>query len=228
MLNTLLGWHLFKQTNANFDTIVFEVSVGAGSSATPKSVKRTLSDSINGSNNVSRLIGGDNFFVTGIYSICEPGKVSIDILPDNNTSNKISILAFKPKSIPMSIPKLLETGVSIDFFNSEAQSNDVTIVLEGFWIPEPQTAIFTDLAGTLFRTLNNIDNQTLQINRILIPMSRKIDITNQLLINPKSYSADDLNRISPPVPYPPSTEDKRGITRMCGTGIKDEEPEDGE
>ncbi len=227
MLNQLIGWHVGDALGANFDTIRFEVTVGAGSTSSPTKVSKTVADSVRGSEQKKRLTGGENFFVSNLYTLCEPGKVNIDVLPNNNTNNKISIVVFKPRLIELKIPKLLEVDLSIDFFNSEPQSNDVTIAFEGFWIPENQTPAFTEMSHILFRTLNDIDLQTLAMGNLLNIIGGKIDITNSLLINPKRFTQDQLTSISPPLPPLSITEEKAKLKRICGTGApQDKEEED--
>lgn len=226
MLNTMIGWHIGKNLGANFDTIRFETSIGAGSSSSPLKVSKTAADAIRGSEQKGRLTGGENFFVTSIYSFCEPGKVAVDILPNNNSNNKISIVVFKPRIIELKIPKLLEVDISIDLYNSENQSNDVTIAFEGFWIPESQTPIFTDQSDSIFRILNDIDAQTLNTNRLLSSLANLLGITNNLLINPKLYTAQELKSISPTIPQIFVEEEKAKVTRICGTGAKPTEKEE--
>lgn len=230
MLNTLIGWSIGQNLGAIFDTIRFETSVGAGSQASPTKISKTSADAVRGTEQKGRLTGGQNFFVTSIYSFCEPGKVSVDILPNNNSNNKISIEVFSPKTTPLEIPKLLEVDVSIDFYNSENQSNDVTIALEGFWIPENETPAFTDQANSLFRILNNIDAQTLTTNRLLSSIANLISITNNLLINPTSYTLKELQAFSTTIPTITLGEEKPEVRRICGTGAKptkeDEEDEE--
>lgn len=225
MLNTLFGWDIVKNLGANFDTIRFETSIGAGSSISSTKVSKTTADAINGASLKGRLTGGEDFFITSIYSFCEPGKISIDILPNNNSNNKISILVAKPERTEIT-PKLLEVDVSIDFYNSENQTNDTTIVLEGFWIPESQTPIFTDRASSIFRILNNIDTQTLTTNKLLTSIANLLSITNNLLINPKFYTAEQLSTVSPIIPQIVSEGEKAAVKRICGTGAKPKEKEE--
>lgn len=220
MLNALIGWSIGQQLGANFDTIRFEVSVGSGTQSSPTKVSKTVADAVRGSEQQKRLTGGENFFVTSIYSLCEPGKVAVDILPNNNSNNKTSIVIFKPRLLELKIPKLFETDVTIDVYNSENQPNDITIAFEGFWITENQTPVFTDRANSLFRMINNIDVQTLTTANLIALLGRKIDITNSLLINPKSYTAEQVSALSPPLVTISPIEARAKLTRICGTGAE--------
>ena len=229
MLNNLAGWYIAKRLGANYDTIRFEVTIGAGATGSPNKVSKTISDSVHGSEQKKRLTGGENFFISNIYSLCEPGKIAIDILPDNNSNNKTSIVVFKPRLVELKIPKLLEVDISIDFFNSELQSNDATVAFEGFWITESQTPAFTDIATSLFRNQNETNLQTLTTANILAIVGGKIDITNSLLIDPKKYTQEQITAISPALPPLSVTEEKVKLKRLCGTGApvtKEDEEED--
>lgn len=229
MLNTLIGWSIGQQLGGNFDTIRFEVSIGAGTASSPNKISRTVAESIRGSEQQKRLTGGENFISTGIYTFCEPGKVAVDILPNNNSNNKISVVIFnKQRLIDLRIPKLFETDVTIDFYNSENQANDVTIAFEGFWITESQTPVFTDRANSVFRILNNIDVQTLATVNLIALLGRKIDITNSLLINPKSYTIEQAAIESPPLVSISPAEERAKLTRICGTGAKQKEEDEGD
>lgn len=225
MLNKLVGWDLFKGLGANFDTIRFEITVGAGSSASPLKVTKTVGDAVRGSEQRSRLTGGENFIVTNLYSLCEPGKVSIDIMPNNNSNNKVSIVVFKARNINIEIPKILEVDVTIDIYNAEPQSNDVTLAFEGFWIPESQTPVFTDRANSIFRLFNDIDTQLLQANSLLATLIKRVDITNNLLIDPKSYTIQEYANLNPP-PIELKPTEKVELKRICGTGAKEEKEDE--
>lgn len=229
MLNAMAGWYVGQAFGANFDTIQFEVSVAAGSTSAPTKLSKAVADSIDGSDKQKRLTGGENFFATSVYSLCEPGKVRADILPNNNSNNKLSILIFKPRTMDIGIPKLFETDVSIDFYNSENQSNDVTLSFEGFWIPENQTPVFTDTTMTPLRILNDLDLQVLSSNKLLTSIAKLLNISNSLLVNPKSYTVETLASASPIIPILVPTEEKVKIKRVCGTGKapeKEDEEED--
>ncbi len=218
MFNQLIGQYLNNRLGANFDQIRFEITIAAGSTSSPIKSSRTVIDSFNGAAKASRLTGGDNFFITGIYSFTEPGKTYCTILPDNNTSKQIELSIFKPRLVEMKPIKLLETGISIDFFNAENQSNDITLILEGFWLTDENTAKFNDLASRFYTILEDLDSQTLKGNQIASGISARLDITNQLLINPKAFTLQTLTQATPAPILIPTQEEKVNVRRACGLG----------
>lgn len=155
MLDKLLGWYVKTKLGGRFISVVFEQSLESSDTGT-----FSITDAEDGTKLDNYLVS-DNFILWEVFAYADPGMVKINVLPDNNTTEKFRLEATKKGDrVPMVPPVLIEADLVIDYEN-ENQPNDIYLSFSGMRIPQKNMPAFTLLSQVLPTTLQNIDQQTL-------------------------------------------------------------------
>jgi hypothetical protein len=155
MLDKLLAWYVKTKLGGRFISVVFEQSIASSGTGT-----FSITDAEDGTKLDNYLIS-DNFILWEVFAYADPGMVKINVLPDNNTTEKFRLEATKKGDRVLMVPPIyVEADLVIDYEN-ENQPNDIYISFSGMRIPQKNMPAFTLLSQVLPTTLQNIDQQTL-------------------------------------------------------------------
>lgn len=169
MLNTLFGIYISDKYNAKSDIALWSKSIDASGV-----LDLNLNDAINGAALKSDLASLD-YFITNYTMWTQNSIVQVEIKPDNESSHKIKTYALSQRiSAPLIPPKYVQTDIAITLTETQGIADEVIIVLDIIKIPQTNTAKLIDLAKSLALSPDNIDIQTLGIQKQLI-------YTNKLL-----------------------------------------------
>lgn len=162
MFNTLIGVFLTDKFKLISDRIVWTESVGASGTSSV-----TLVNAIDGAAQNASLVNYD-FFLTKYTVWTQNGIVQVEFKPDDEALNKVKTYAFTQKTEAPFLPtKLVQAGITINLTNQTAIDDDVFIVVDYFKIPQDKTAEFMELANSIMVAPQNIDIQTLGIEKFL-------------------------------------------------------------
>lgn len=162
MLSTLFGLHIAEKFKARSDRIVFMVSVPA-----EDSLSITMVDAVDGARLKDEL--GDLDFVIMKYALwSQSGMVEVDIKPDSEATNEVVTYALTEKTeSTVTPPGLVLVDVEIELTNNQSVSDDVYIVFDILKVPQTQRPRMMDYIDAQSVALENIDIQTLGIEKFL-------------------------------------------------------------
>lgn len=199
MLDIILGNYIQAKFKAFFETIVFQVTVAAGSESTgANTTTKYLADSEDGSTQKAEL-DTNSFIIFSAWTLCETGHVKINIIPDADTKLKFRVDATQADKItPVSPPMIAQVDIQIDFINSQFQPNNTHLVLHVLRIPDDQLPAFASFAEGISLSLGNIDLQTLNAHNDLLTvislLSQLITLQGGTASYPPGYSAEYITR----------------------------------
>jgi hypothetical protein len=163
MLNEIMGMYLSDKYGITTDRILFTVSVYANDTAT-----YAISDATNGSKLKADLYYLD-YFITKYSIWSQNGILDVTIKPDNEAINQLKTQAFTQKTEAQIVPlKHIRTDLTIEVTNSQAIDDDLYLALEIFKIPQDKVSKLVDIGYMLCVSLDNIDIQTLAIEKYVI------------------------------------------------------------
>ena len=163
MLNELVGMYLSDKYSITTDRILFTLSIDANDTSS-----FTILDATNGTKLKSDLSILD-YFITKYSIWSQNGILDITIKPDNESTNQLKTWAFtKITEAPIIPPKHIRTDLVIDITNSQSINDDLFLALEVFKIPQDKVSELMDIGKILCTSLDNIDIQTLGIEKYLI------------------------------------------------------------
>lgn len=169
MLDTLFGIYLADKYDIKADRIVWSETVDESATSS-----LTLDDALNGvslKNNLANL----NYFATKYTVWTQNGIIQVDIVPDGEPIQTLRTYAFTQKTeSPLIPPKYIQTDIQLTLTNNQEISDDVFIVLDILKINQAKVADLIELGRVLTVSPENIDLQTLGIEKYLI-------VTNKLL-----------------------------------------------
>ncbi len=169
MLNTLFGIYLSDKFGAISDRIMWLESVDASGTS-----ELTLTDAINGAALKNNLATYD-YVATKYTTYTANGIVLIELKPDSESINQLKTYSLTQKTeSPLIPPKLIQVDISLKLTNQTANPDDVTVILDILKIPQGKLPQLVDLVETMLIAPDNIDIQTLAIEKFVIR-------TNQLL-----------------------------------------------
>jgi len=226
MLNNIVGMYLSDKYGITTDQILFTVSITANDSHT-----FTISEAVNGAKLKSDLSSFD--YLATKYSIwSQNGMLDVTIKPDNESVNQLKTVAFTQKTeAPIVPPKQIRTDLAIYVTNSQDIDDDLFLAIEIFRIPQGKVPELMDTGGILFNALDNIDIQTLAIEKYIIysnELTKTIIDTNlgiiellKALIIANGGTVPDIGDIGIPdisdilkdIPSPPGV--RKEPTRAC-------------
>lgn len=204
MLNEIVGMYLSDKYGITTDRILFTVSIDANDSTA-----FTISDATNGAKLKSDLSSFD-YLITQYSIWSSNGILDVTIKPDNESINQLKTFAFTQKTEASIIPpKQIQTDLAINVTNSQDIDDDLFLALEMFRVPQGKIPDLMDTGGILFNALDNIDIQTLAIEKYLI-------FTNELLkalITANNGVIPDIGDVMTDAPGVPGA--RREPTRAC-------------
>jgi len=163
MLNEVIGMYLADKYNITTDRIVFTLSIDANDTST-----FTILDATNGVKLKSDLTSL-NYLITQYSIWSQNGILDVTIKPDNEAANQLKTWSFtKLTEANLIPPKLILTDITIEVTNSQAIEDDLFLTLEVFKIAQEKVPEIIDIGRVLCTALDNIDVQTLAIEKYLI------------------------------------------------------------
>jgi len=162
MLNTLFGLHIAEKFKARSARIVWMASVPANST-----LDITMVDAVDGVKLKGEL--GDLDFVIMKYALwTQNGMIEVDIKPDNESTSEVVTYALTEKTESIfTPPQLVLVDVDIELTNNQAIPDDVFIVFDILKVPQTQRSLMMDYIDAQAVALENIDIQTLGIEKFL-------------------------------------------------------------
>lgn len=169
MINEIIGMYLADKYNITTDRILFTLSIVANNSST-----FTILDATNGSKLKSDL-ASLNYLITKYSIWSQNGILDVTIKPDNEATNQLKTWAFtKLTEAQLIPPKMILTDLTIEVTNSQEIEDDLFLALEIFKVSQDKIPEIIDIGRVLTTAPDNIDIQTLAIEKYLI-------YTNELL-----------------------------------------------
>lgn len=201
MLDAILGYYIQTELKGFFETVVYEISVPAGSeSAGATKTTKFLTDSEDGAAQKAEL-DTNSFIIYSGWTLCETGHVQMNIFPDADTKLKFRIDATqKDRVFPVLPPMVAQVDLQVDFINSEFQINNTHLVLNVIRIPDENLPAFHELARLFPRNMEDIDLQTLKTHNDLVAV---ISLLSQLL-TAQGKTPQLPTGYTPELSFPPS------------------------
>lgn len=169
MLNTLYGMYLVDKYSIKSDIILWTKSITANGT-----LNLTLNDAINGSSLKSDLSSLD-YYITNYSMWTQNGIVQVEVMPDNESANKIKTYALTQKlEAPLLPPKYVQTDIALTLTETQGIPDEVTIVFNILKVTHSNASKMIDVVKSLVISPENTDIQTLAIQKQLI-------YTNKLL-----------------------------------------------
>ncbi len=169
MLNELIGMYLADKYKITTDRILFALSISANDTSS-----FTITDATNGAKLKADLSSLD-YFATKYNIWSQNGILDVSIKPDNEAANQIKTLALtKEIEAPLIPPKYIQADLNIDITNDQAIDDDLFLSIDIYKIPQGKVQDILNIGNTLLTSPENIDIQTLAIEKYLI-------FTNELL-----------------------------------------------
>lgn len=163
MLNTLLGLYLSDKHSLRSDRIIWSETVESSSVSSVQ-----LENAINGSS-LKNELGSFDFIATSYTLWTSNGIVSVEIKPDDENTNRIKTDALTQKTSSVLIPpKVILADITINLTNNQSIQDDVFIVIDIIKAPHGKIPLLLDLGESLAVSPDNIDIQTLSIQKQLI------------------------------------------------------------
>ena len=203
MLNELVGMYISNKYNILTDRILFTLSIDANDTSS-----FTLTDATNGLKLKNDLISFD-YLLTKYTIWSQNGILDVAIKPDNESTNQLKTFAFTQKTEAQIIPaKYMQVDLAIEVTNSQEIEDDLFLAIEIFKVPQGKVQDLINTGKILCTALDNIDIQTLAIEKYLI-------YTNELL---KALILANNGEI-PGVPIEagilPTAREPAPITKVC-------------
>lgn len=162
MIDTLMGLYISEKFSARSDRIVWTETVPANDKTS-----LTITDAINGTKLKSDL-GTLDFIVTKYAMWTYNGIIQVDIKPDSESISELITHALTKKTESVFIPpKSVLVDIEMELTNNQAISDDVVIVLDILKVPQTQRPKLLDYIEAQAVALENIDIQTLGIEKFL-------------------------------------------------------------
>lgn len=205
MLNEVVGMYLADKYSISTDRILFTLSIDANDTST-----FTILDSTNGTKLKSDL-ATQNYFITKYSIWSQNGILDVTIKPDNESINQLKTWAFtKMTEAPIVPPKIILTDVSIEVTNSQPIDDDLFLALEIFKISQDKIPEIMNIGKILCTSLDNIDIQTLAIEKYLIYTN---ELLKALILAGGGTLPGNISQYVGEIPQPPrSTPEK---TKAC-------------
>ena len=163
MLNELVGMYLADKYSISTDRILFTLSIDANDTSS-----FTILDATNGTKLKSDL-ATQNYFITKYSIWSQNGILDVTIKPDNESIDQLKTWAFtKMTEAPIIPPKTILTDLSIEVTNSQTIDDDLFLALEIFKVAQDKIPELLNIGKILCTSLDNIDIQTLGIEKYLI------------------------------------------------------------
>ena len=163
MLNEIVGLYLADKYNIMTDRILFTETIAANDTTT-----LSITNATNGAKLKSDLYNLD-YFITKYSIWSQNGILDVTIKPDNESTNQLKTQALTQKTEASVIPlKHIRTDLTIEVTNNQAIDDDLFLALEIFKIPQNKVNELIDIGKILCSALDNIDIQTLAIEKYLI------------------------------------------------------------
>jgi len=183
MLDAMIGWYTREALGCRFASVRFEETISPDTDLT-----LLMSDALDG-DMLTEKLNGYNFVMLDMYSYTTPGLVQCRISPDDDQQKSFYVDAYEPARTSFVPPKLVSVDMAVNFVNTEAQSNNVYLSFQGFWIPEEKMADFSLLSEFMTEgvyTLGKLGESALG----------KIDETNRILRALASVQGVDVSGVS--------------------------------
>ena len=163
MLNEIIGMYLSDKYSITTDRILFTETIAANDTTT-----FSIISAMNGAKLKSDLYNLD-YFITKYSIWSQNGILDVTIKPDNEATNQLKTQAFTQKTEASVIPlKHIRTDLTIEVTNNQAIDDDLFLALEIFKIPQNKVNELIDIGKVLCISLDNIDIQTLAIEKYII------------------------------------------------------------
>lgn len=163
MLNEIVGLYLADKYNIITDRILFTETISANDTST-----LSIADATNGAKLKSDLYNLD-YFITKYSIWSQNGILDVTIKPDNEATNQLKTQALTLKTEASVLPlKHIRTDLTIEITNNQGIDDDLFLALEIFKIPQNKVNELLDIGKVLCVSLDNIDIQTLAIEKYLI------------------------------------------------------------
>lgn len=204
MLNELMGMYLSDKYNITTDRIMFALSVDANDTSS-----FTISDATNGAKLKADLVSL-NYLVTKYSIWSQNGILEVAIKPDNESMNQLKTWAFTQKTeAPIVPPKLILTDLAIEITNSQNIDDDLFLALEIFKVSQDKIPEIIDIGKVLCTALDNIDIQTLAIEKYLIYTN---ELLKALIVANEGTLPEDISTFVGDIPLTPTYQAK---TKVC-------------
>jgi len=139
MLNHMFGEYIREKLGGSIVSMTWQETLLADQIGT-----LSLVDAENGANLLAKSNGGD-FFLIDYFSYADPGFVTVDLLPDSDTSKRVRLDATKfGIRTPFMIPLLAEVDVELDYTN-ESAANNLYVNISTLYLSKDKSAAFTTL-----------------------------------------------------------------------------------
>ncbi len=163
MLNEIVGLYLADKYSIITDRILFTETIAANDTTT-----LSIADATNGAKLKSDLYNLD-YFITKYSIWSQNGIIDVTIKPDDEATNQLKTQALTQKTEASVIPpKHIRTDLTIEATNNQGIDDDLLLALEIFKIPQNRVPDLIDIGKVLCVSLDNIDIQTLAIEKYLI------------------------------------------------------------
>ncbi len=161
--------YLVDKYSIRTDRILFALSIVSGGSSS-----FTINDATNGAKLKTDLTSY-NYLITKYTIWSQNGILDVTIKPDNEALDQIKTLAFtKAIEAPVIPSKLILTDLIVDVTNNQSIDDDLVLSLDIYKVPQDKMSDLIDIGKVISTSLDNIDIQTLGIEKYLI-------YTNELL-----------------------------------------------
>lgn len=162
MFDTLLGLHIAEKFKVRSDRIVWMESVPANDTS-----KIAISNAINGVK-LKNDLGSLDYILTKYAMWTYNGIMQVDIKPDSESVSELITYALTEKTESVFVPpKTALVDIEIELTNNQAIADDVVIVIDILKIPQSQRPLLMDFVEAQAIALENIDIQTLGIEKFL-------------------------------------------------------------
>ena len=162
MLNTLMGLHIAEQFKVRSDRIVWTASVPANDL-----LKITISDAINGAK-LKGDLGSLDYIITNYSLWTYNGIMQVSIKPDSESKSEVITYALTKKTESVFVPpKTALVDIEIELTNNQPIADDVVIIFDILKVPQTQRPRLMDYIESQAIALENIDIQTLGIEKFL-------------------------------------------------------------
>ncbi len=194
MLNTLFGIYLSDKFGAISGRIQWIESVDASDTS-----ELTLTNAFDGAKLKADLVNYD-YIATKYTTWTSNGIVQIELKPDAESINQLKTYSLTQKTeSPLIPPKLIQTDISLKLTNQTANPDDVIIILDILKIPQGKIPQLIDMIEIMSIAPDNIDIQTLAIERYLIQANMILVHTNKLL---EALIIASGGKVPPPIELP--------------------------